>query len=195
MRRDQIKSEIESLETLSKQGESYSDGKDRFGWRNPIRKDTGTLLKSLVITRNPEHVLEIGTAHGLSALYLIEGFHDFSNQDLDTIDFDQGVSDSTQARMDRLGVPVNVHFGDAIEVFPKLNKRYDLVFFDAQKNQYLPQLNSLIDLKLIGAGTVILADNVLDRKSECQPFLDWFHENEINHHIIETECGLLVARL
>jgi predicted O-methyltransferase YrrM len=195
MKRGQIKSEIESLETLSKQGESYSDGKDRFGWRNPIRKDTGTLLQSLVITRNPEHVLEIGTAHGLSALYLIDGFHDFSKQDLDTIDFDQSVSVSTQARMDRLGAPVKVHFGDAIEVFAKLNKRYELVFFDAQKNQYLPQLKTLIDLKLIGSGTVVLADNVLDRKSECQPFLDWFQENDINHNIIQTECGLLVARL
>ncbi|MFM8916936.1 MAG: O-methyltransferase [Bacteroidota bacterium] len=195
MNRDHIIAEINLLERQSKQGESYSDGKDRYGWRNPIRKDTGPLLKSLVITRNPVNVLEIGTAHGLSALYLVDGFQDFNKQHLDTIDFDLSVAQSTQERMDRLNVPIKVHHGDALDVFPKLKTFFEIVFFDAQKNQYLPQLKSLIELGLIGDGTVILADNVLDRKEECMPFLKWFQENNINNHIITTECGLLVAHL
>jgi predicted O-methyltransferase YrrM len=195
MDRRALQNEIEYLESQSKIGESYSDGKDRYGWRNPIRKDTGTLLKAIVIAHKPSNVLEIGTAHGLSALYLVDGFNDDVGQKLDTIDFDLVVSTSTQSRMDRLNVPVTVHFGDALEVFPKLNNRYEMVFFDAQKNQYLTQLKSLIHLNLVGNGTVVLADNVLDRKSECQTFLDWFQENDINHNIIQTECGLLVARL
>lgn len=190
-----IQLEIDLLETLSKQGESYSDGKTRFGWRNPIRKDTGTLLKAITISHSPVHSLEIGTAHGLSALYLVDGFHDPDNQTLDTIDFDAAVAESTQQRMDRLQLPVKVHHGDALDVFPNLHKMYDLVFFDAQKNQYLPQLLSLKDLGLIGPGTVILADNVLDRQSECLPFIQWFEDNGVNNHIIATECGLLVARL
>ena len=195
MRRTEIQKEIDLLETISKQGESYSDGKTRYGWRNPVRKDTGTLLKAFSLSSAPQHTLEIGTAHGLSALYLVDGFADFSHQTLDTIDFDESVSQSTQERMTRLNVPVKVFHGDALDVFPGLYKNYELVFFDAQKNQYLPQMQSLVDLNLVGKGTVILADNVLDRKSECQPFLDWFTENNINHHIIATECGLLVARL
>lgn len=195
MNKVEVQKEIELLETISKQGESYSDGKSRYGWRNPVRKDTGTLLKAFSISSAPRHTLEIGTAHGLSALYLVDGFDDSNRQTLDTIDFDESVAKTTQERMDRLRVPIQVHHGDALEVFPRLSKRYDLVFFDAQKNQYLPQMQSLVELNLVGPGTVILADNVLDRKSECQPFLDWFTENRINNHIIATECGLLVARL
>jgi predicted O-methyltransferase YrrM len=195
MNRAGIQQEIDLLETISKQGESYSDGKNRYGWRNPVRKDTGTLLKAFSLSVAPQHTLEIGTAHGLSALYLVDGFADFSHQTLDTIDFDESVSQSTQDRMRRLNVPVTVHYGDALDVFPRLTKKYGLVFFDAQKNQYLPQMQSLLNLNLIGTGTIILADNVLDRKAECQPFLDWFSENRINNHIIATECGLLVARI
>ena len=53
MDRRALQNEIEYLESQSKIGESYSDGKDRYGWRNPIRKDTGTLLKSMVIAGAP----------------------------------------------------------------------------------------------------------------------------------------------
>ena len=60
---------------------------------------------------------------------------------------------------------------------------------------YLSHLLALMARNLIGAGTVILADNVVDRQVECQSFLDWFVDEGINHEIIPTECGLLVARL
>jgi predicted O-methyltransferase YrrM len=80
-------------------------------------------------------------------------------------------------------------------VIDKLESRYDLVFFDAQKNQYKPQLDRLMARELIGPGTVLLADNVIDRAEECAAFLSWFKEHDIPHYIIETECGLLVAKL
>jgi predicted O-methyltransferase YrrM len=70
-----------------------------------------------------------------------------------------------------------------------------MVFFDAQKSHYHQQLMALLDKKLIGKGTVIMADNVVDREEECRNFLNWFIENNINHYILQTECGLLVAHL
>ena len=68
-------------------------------------------------------------------------------------------------------------------------------FFDAQKSHYFQQLNLLIEKNLIQKGSVLLADNVIDRQEECHEFLNWFTENNINHTIIPTECGLLVATL
>mgnify|MGYP002635725975 CR=1 FL=1 len=85
--------------------------------------------------------------------------------------------------------------GEAMDVIGRLNGTYELVFFDAQKSHYYQQLNLLIDKGLIGKGTVLLADNVIDRKEECNEFLNWFIENNITHSIIPTECGLLVATL
>lgn len=190
-----IESEIAELESFSKQGESYTDDSGRYGWRNPIREDTGNLLRTFVIATAPKRILEIGTAHGLSALYLVSGLADFTNAVLDTIELDPSVAAGAQERMNRCKVPVNVHNGDAFQVIEKLKGHYDLVFFDAQKSHYHKQLTMLIDKKLIGLGTVLIADNVIDRQTECQSFLDWFAHEQINHYILPTECGLLIAKL
>lgn len=193
MMTERVRREIELLESYNKQGESYSDGKGRYGWRNPIRGDTGGLLQALVVAADPSRILEIGTAHGLSALYLISGAR--SGTTMDTIEFDADVAVETQQRMDACNMPVNVCCGEALEVIEGLEGRYDLVFFDAQKNQYKPQLEKLLERGLAGSGTLLLADNVIDRAEECAEFLRWFIDRDIPHHIIGTECGLLVAKL
>jgi len=190
-----IENGIYKLEKLSKDGESYATSNGDFGWRNPIRKDTGRIIQSLVIATNPKNILEIGTAHGLSALYLYKGLRENSETTFDTIEFDVSVAKSTQEFFQNINVPINVHAGEAMEVIAKLNKKYDLVFFDAQKTHYGKQLNLLIEKQLLSSNCTILADNVIDRQDECKDFLDWFIINKINHTIIKTECGLLVANL
>lgn len=191
-----LEAEIQVLEGYSKQGESYSDGNDRFGWRNPIRQDTGDILRVLAMASQARRVLEIGTGHGLSTLYLAAGLAEDRNWQFDTIELDATVAASTQKRMDTLHLPVRVCQGDAGQVIPGLQGvRYDLVFFDAQKSHYYDQLQALLSLGLIGEGTVVLADNVIDRQKECQPFLDWFVSEGIQHYILRTECGLLVANI
>ncbi|MFM7402071.1 MAG: O-methyltransferase [Bacteroidota bacterium] len=190
-----IESAIRELETYNKQGESYTNATGRYGWRNPIRADTGDLLRVLTIAANPDRVLEIGAGHGLSTLYLASGLASHENCSIDTIEFDPGVAESTQQRMNDCKVPVKVHAGDAIDVIGTLSGHYDIIFFDAQKDKYYDHLKALIDRQLTGPGSIILADNVTDRRVECQPFLDWFVDEGINHLILPTECGLLVARL
>lgn len=192
MNKTAVIAEIEKLELLDKQGESYTNSEGRYGWRNPIRQDTGKILTSLLLAKNPARVLEIGTAHGLSTLYLMLGMN-ASKAAIDTIEFDQEVAESTQQRMDRLQVPVNVLMGDAEEVIDRLEESYDVVFFDAQKNKYFDQLIALLNRGCIKSGTLILADNVSDRREECSQFLKWFSENDKEHTVIDTECGLLVG--
>jgi len=191
----QIENEIQLLETYSKKGESYTNNEGRYGWRNPIRSDTGDLMRCLTIATNPMRTLEFGTGHGLSTLYMVSGLHNHSTQHIDTIEFDADVSRSSQARFDACKTPVTVKQGEAMDVVATLEGHYDMVFFDAQKSHYHQQLLALVERKIIGKGTVILADNVIDRQEECQSFLDWFTNNSINHYILRTECGLLVAHL
>jgi predicted O-methyltransferase YrrM len=194
MIKEAVAEEISRLELLDKQGESYTNSEGRYGWRNPIRQDTGNVLTSLVLAKNPQRILEIGTAHGLSTLYLVMGLNP-SKGVVHTIEFDAEVAESTQRRMDRLQVPVTVLEGEAEEVIAGLDGLYDVVFFDAQKNKYYDQLIALLKKGCVGPGTLILADNVSDRREECLNFLNWFTENGISHTIIETECGLLVASI
>lgn len=189
-----IEEAITELESLSKQGDSYTNDKGAFGWRNPIRKDTGRILQSIVSATAPKRMLEIGTAHGLSALYLIQGTDKTSCQ-LDTIEFDEAVAHQSQRLMDRLDLPVNVIAGEAMAVIEGLTDSYDLVFLDAQKSHYGKQIKRLWEKGLVGKDTVILADNVLDRASEVADFIEWFHENQLAYTIIPTECGLLVSKL
>lgn len=190
-----IEAAIRELETYNKQGESYTDATGRYGWRNPVRADTGDLLRVLTISANPARVLEIGAGHGLSTLYLASGLANHKTCIIDTIEFDPGVAESTQQRMNDCKAPVSVHTGDALDVIGTLSGHYDLIFFDAQKDKYYDHLKALIDRQLAGPGSIILADNVTDRRTECQPFLDWFAAEGINHYVLPTECGLLVARL
>jgi predicted O-methyltransferase YrrM len=191
---EQYLDQILELERMSKQGESYSDSHGRYGWRNPVRGDTGPILTKLVRDSDPSRILEIGTGHGLSTLYLAQGLS-AQGARIHTLEFDPEVAKSTQERMDRCAAPVEVIWGDANQTIPRLSGSFDLVFFDAQKNQYYNQLMLLIHHGLIGKGAMLVADNVTDRKIECQDFLDWFDQEAIPHEIIETECGLLVAHL
>ncbi len=189
-----IREEIARLETYDKQGESYANAEGRHGWRNPIRADTGPLLESLVLAAGSKRLLEIGTAHGLSALYLVLGMG--KGAVLNTVEFHEETARDSAERMGRLGVPVTVIHGEAGEVIrERLTGQYDLVFLDAQKSHYHGQLTELMARGLVGPGTVVLADNVIDREAECREFLDWWVTRGAQHRIVPTECGLLVGRL
>jgi predicted O-methyltransferase YrrM len=193
--RSAVRRAIDELELLDKQGPSYATTGGRHGWRNPIRGDTGPLLEALVLAHGGRRVLEIGTAHGLSALHLVCGIQDWENGSLETIELDAEVAAAAQRLMDALEVPVRVLPGDAAQVIESLEGTFDVVFLDAQKSHYLPQLELLLDRDLIGPGTLVLGDNVIDRSEECAPFLAWFAEHGVPHRVVPTECGLLVARL
>lgn len=192
MKKEAIEREISRLELYEKHGETYTNDKGSYGWRNPIRKDTGRILQSLMLAANPNRILEIGTAHGLSALYFILGVN---NQCvMDTIEFDQSVATQTQNLMKELDVKVKVICGEAMGVLNSLNEPYDAIFFDAQKSHYGQQLELILSKGLLRKNGLIIADNVLDRYEECKDFYLKLDEYKIDYTVIETECGLLVAK-
>lgn len=190
-----IQSVIDRLEEMSKKGESYANAEGRHGWRNPIRRDTGPILRREVMARDAHRVLEVGTAHGLSALYLVQGWSRVEGRRLDTIEFDEEVAKASQARFDELDLPVRVHIGEAQEVIAGLptGNLFDLVFLDAQKSHYGPQWRLLTDRGLVGPGTVLLVDNVIDRRAECANLFEVLDEQGVAYDILPTECGLLKA--
>lgn len=189
-----LEQEILRLEAMSKQGESYSDATGRYGWRNPVRKDTGPLLAAQVAAHDAYRILEVGTAHGLSALHLANGWSTMEGRELHTIEMDEEVGFQAQRLFDGLGLPVKVHVGEAMGVIEnQLEGRFDMVFLDAQKSHYGMQWKALVSLGLVGKGTLLLADNVIDRKVECTSLFQALDDQGINYQIIPTECGLLSA--
>jgi predicted O-methyltransferase YrrM len=119
----------------------------------------GRLLSILSKLINPKTILEIGTYTGYSALCLAEGMQ--SKGELHTIDIDEELYDFQRKYFDKSGYGSQIyqHLGNALDIIPKLEITFDLVFIDADKENYANYFNCVINK--LNSGGVILSDNVL----------------------------------
>lgn len=119
----------------------------------------GRILSMISKLVNPKNILEIGTYTGYSALCLAEGLH--PDGELHTIDINEELFDFQRVYFDKsqYGQQIHQHLGDALEIIPNLNKTFDLVFIDADKENYSNYFNTIIDK--LNTGGIILSDNVL----------------------------------
>lgn len=119
----------------------------------------GRVLSMLSKMIKPKRILEIGTYTGYSSICLAEGLQ--KDGELVTIDINHILEDMVRNYMDKAGLSdrVRYHIGDAIELIPTLTGEFDLVFIDADKNNYINYYNLVFDK--IPSGGYIIADNVL----------------------------------
>jgi predicted O-methyltransferase YrrM len=119
----------------------------------------GRLLSILSKLIHPKNILEIGTYTGYSALCLAEGMQ--AQGELHTIDLDEELYDFQHKYFDKSGYgsQIHQHLGNALDIIPKLEMTFDLVFIDADKENYANYFNCVIDK--LNSGGVILSDNVL----------------------------------
>lgn len=119
----------------------------------------GRVLSMISKLVNPKTILEIGTYTGYSALCLAEGLQ--QDGELHTIDINEELFDFQRAYFDKsdYGKQIHQHLGNALEIIPTLNKTFDIVFIDADKENYSTYFNSVIDK--VNSGGIILSDNVL----------------------------------
>ena len=119
----------------------------------------GRILSMISKLVNPKSILEIGTYTGYSALCLAEGLQDSGT--LHTIDINEELVDFQRKYFDRseYGAQIHQHLGDALDIIPKLDKTFDLVFIDADKENYSNYFHVIIDR--LNTGGIILSDNVL----------------------------------
>ncbi|PIA79567.1 methyltransferase [Gaetbulibacter sp. 4G1] len=119
----------------------------------------GRVLSMISKLVNPKNILEIGTYTGYSALCLAEGIQ--VNGELHTIDINEELSDFSRKYFDKsnYGNQIVQHLGNALEIIPKLDKAFDLIFIDADKENYSNYFDAIIDK--LNSGGIILSDNVL----------------------------------
>ncbi|MDT0556550.1 O-methyltransferase [Patiriisocius hiemis] len=119
----------------------------------------GRVLSMLSKLINPKYILEIGTYTGYSAICLAEGLQ--KEGELHTIDINEELYDFQRTYFDASGYGKQIiqHIGDAREIIPTLDFNFDLVFIDADKQNYPTYLEIL--LPRLPKGAVILSDNVL----------------------------------
>ena len=119
----------------------------------------GRLLSLLSKIISPKSVLEIGTYTGYSALCIAEGLH--KDGTIDTIDINEELQEIQNKYFKKSGFEKQIfqHVGNALDIIPKIDKCFDLVFLDADKENYPEYYNLVID-KIVSGG-ILIADNVL----------------------------------
>lgn len=119
----------------------------------------GSLLTLLSKLIHPTKILEIGTYTGYSALCLASGLSD--NGILHTIEINDELELLAASFFEESGMRDRIiqHIGDADDIIPLLEEKFDLVFIDADKRKYLSNYNLVFPKVVIGG--VIIADNTL----------------------------------
>ncbi|PSL03895.1 O-methyltransferase [Cecembia rubra] len=119
----------------------------------------GKTLELLVKLLNPKTILEIGTYTGYSGICMARGL----GQDgkLITLDINDELETMVRNFFEKSGLShkIDYRLGDAIEIIPSLEGNFDMVFIDADKNNYINYYNLVIDR--VSPGGIIIADNVL----------------------------------
>ena len=124
-----------------------------------IMDDTLEVIGKYLKTEKPKTFLEIGTAVGYSAIC----FSKFLDKDgeIDTIERDEERIKEAKINIKNMNLEnvINIYEGDAVEILPTLNKKYDVVFIDAAKGKYPFFLKE--SLRMINKNGIIFADNIL----------------------------------
>ncbi len=124
-----------------------------------IMDDTLEVIDKVLKEIKPKKILEIGTAVGYSAMcfseYLQEGGR------IDTIERDEERIAQAKENIVKVGVQekINIIEGDAVEILPNLNEKYDMIFIDAAKGKYPFFLQE--SLRMLNENGIIFADNIL----------------------------------
>lgn len=119
----------------------------------------GRMLKMLVRMIRPRRLLELGTFSGYSALSMAEGLED--GAELHTVEVFDELEDFLRQWIG--GSPwadrIHLHIGDALDIVPRMNVVWDMVFVDADKRHYADYYRML--MPLIRPGGYLIADNTL----------------------------------
>ena len=151
----------------------------------------GRLLALLSKLISPKQILEIGTYTGYSALCMAEGLN--PNGRIDTIDINEELMDIQRRYFDTAGFgkQITQHLGNAAEIIPSIKGTFDLVFIDADKEQYPRYFDLIVDR--VRSGGLIIADNVLwsgkvvnTAKDEATKALQAFNKKVTEDPRVET---------
>jgi predicted O-methyltransferase YrrM len=163
----------------------------------------GKIIEDVIKEHTPKKALEIGTLHGYSAILMAniilsgkDGNEYFDDSEYDSrktilvsIEKDQKLANIANKNIEnsKLSEKIQVINGDALEVIPKLESKFDLIFLDATKSEYLKYLRLVEKHSLLNKRAVVIADNVLIYENEMKDYLDYVRNSgKYISHTTET---------
>ncbi len=167
----------------------------------------GRMLATFSQMLRPKRILEIGTYTGYSAICLAEGLAE--NGKLHTIDINEELEDMVQSFIAEANLTdkIEMHVGNAMEIVPTLKENWDLIFIDADKENYSNYYDLVIDN--LKPGAFIIADNVLwsgkvtepiePKDQETQALADFNkkmqNDPRVENVLFPVRDGLMVCRV
>jgi predicted O-methyltransferase YrrM len=135
-----------------------------------VSEEDGRFLRVLIATRGAKSILEIGAASGYSGIWLGLGARESGGRVV-AIEFDPQRAKEAAAniRLAGLNDVVHVIHGDAFKEIPKLTGTFDFVFLDAWKPDYKKFFDMVYPR--LNPGGLFTAHNVVNKKTEMEPFL------------------------
>jgi predicted O-methyltransferase YrrM len=141
-------------------------------WYLPIvGPERGRILADMVRRHRPKRILEVGTFIGYSAILMARELEEGST--ITSIEIDPEEAEEAKANIRAAGLDerVKVFVGDALDVIPKIEGRFDMVFLDAEKSKYLNYLKLVEDR--LPRGSVIVADNARSLAHSMRDYLEY----------------------
>ena len=136
-----------------------------------VSEEDGRFLRVMIAARGAKSILEIGAASGYSGIWLGLGARESGGRVV-AIEYDPQRAKEAAANIKRAGLTdvVQVVHGDAFKEIPKLPGTFDFVFLDAWKPDYKKFFDMVFPR--LNPGGVFTAHNVVNKKSEMEPFLN-----------------------
>ena len=164
----------------------------------------GRVLSLFSNLLKPLNIIEIGTYTGYSALCLAEGIK--KEGELHTIEINEehALIAEKYFKKSKFSKNIKQHIGNALEIIPKINKKFQLAFIDADKENYSKYFDLIIEK--IDVNGIIIADNVLwsgkviekDMDDETKALNNYnkkvLNDSRVENILLSVRDGLMICR-
>jgi caffeoyl-CoA O-methyltransferase len=190
--------QLDYLESFRKENDALILEMEEFAKKNsvPILScDSAKLMEILIQMKRPKRVLELGTAIAYTTIRIARNLKEKAI--IHTIEFSKDNAKLAEENIKKSGVEdkIKLFFGDAKEVMPTLEKKYDFIYLDADKEDYIDLFD--LAMKLLKKKGVIFVDNLLwhgyaaaaevpEKYKTSTKFIREFNKIFIDHPALKT---------
>jgi len=161
-----------SIQKLLNELENF--GKTNYTFNIPA--ETGKFFYNLVLISKAKNILEVGTSNGYSTIWLAEAAKQ-NNGKVTTIEISEKKVKMAKENFKRAKLSnIKIIQGDALKEIPKLKEKYDFMFIDAIKRDYIKYLK--LNEKNLEKNTIIVADNAIIFKEKIKHYLNYLKNNK-----------------
>jgi predicted O-methyltransferase YrrM len=160
-----------------------------------VSHQTANFMSMLIKATNTKNILELGTSNGYSTLWLADALK-YTNGHLTTIEFweKRQCLAREYVKTCNLSEFVTFKIGQAYDIIMNelQNEIYDIVFIDANKQEYIKFFDAVHPL--LKKGGIILADNITSHAKKVQPFVEAISNHpDYQSQILDLPDGMLMA--